>query len=137
MIKLIKYVVLTAAVALLTSCTTGEKFSRVRNGMTPDEVQRILGNPDEALTSREGNDVYKWVDRYVSGWGLDSADYYVVIDKRTNTVGKYGRLNFQRNQRRGVSYQPIYTPAPTSAPAPAPLNCTSTNYGTQTVTTCN
>ena len=121
-----------AVAALLTSCATGEKFSSVRNGMSMREVESIVGTPDEALTY-EGNQVYKWIDRIVSGWGMDKADYYVVFDHNKNdTVAKYGRENFRA--RVIPAYRPtVYEPTPT----PKRLDCTSSTMGGTVYTDCN
>lgn len=132
--NLIKCVVAVASIVLLTNCTTGYKFSSISNGMNIEQVSKIVGNPDESLTY-EGNRVYKWVDRRVSEWSNDTADFYVVIDKRNDKVAKYGRQNYQTAARPVyVAPRPFYV-APAST-APTTFSCDSSQLGSTTYTDC-
>lgn len=75
---LMKKVVLSLALTLFFGCTTGEKMSWLREGMTKDEVVSILCNPDgfQRLGDYES---FKYNHRMVTGWAWDRADYSVVL----------------------------------------------------------
>jgi len=75
------------SVVFLAACTTGEKMTDMRDGMTRDQVVATLGQPDGV--SHHGNtEVLTYADRLVSGWGFDSADYHV--DLTDGHVVAYG-----------------------------------------------
>ncbi len=78
----------------LSSCATGEKFVKIREGMSKSEVVEILGQPDVA-----SRDSYAYLNRMVSGWSWDKANY--VIKFEDNKVSSYGREGYVDNS----SYQ--------------------------------
>ena len=64
--------------AAIAACTTGEKVSDLHEGMTREQVEKILGKPDGF--QRNGEMVqYQYTNRLISGWGWDRADYYAVF----------------------------------------------------------
>lgn len=65
---------------LLSACTTGEQASSLREGMSPAQVEAVLGKPDGF--ARDGAVVsYQYTNRLISGWGWDKADYVVVFNE--------------------------------------------------------
>jgi hypothetical protein len=96
-------VVIAIAAVLLTACTTGEKISQVRPGMTTGQVTAILGHPDGF---RQLGDVsyYQYSNRLTSGWGWDKGDYEVAF--RNGKVIGYGPTEIRPNpvQRHVVTH---------------------------------
>jgi outer membrane protein assembly factor BamE (lipoprotein component of BamABCDE complex) len=78
----------------LTACTTGEKISQIRPGMTTAQVTAVLGHPDGF---RQVGDVsyYQYSNRLTSGWGWDKGDYEVVF--RNGKVISYGATGIRPN----------------------------------------
>lgn len=72
---------------LLAGCATGEQMSRLRPGMSKDEVTGILGNPD-GYQGRGEYEAIKYSHRLVTGWAWDRADYFVIL--KDNKVVEYG-----------------------------------------------
>lgn len=65
--------------AAVGACTTGGSVAGLREGMTPGEVQAIMGRPDGM--TRAGNRVgWQYANRLMSGWSWDQADYYAVFE---------------------------------------------------------
>jgi hypothetical protein len=96
-------VIFAIAAAVLTACTTGEKISQIRPGMTPGQVTAILGHPDGF---REIGDVsyYQYSNRLTSGWGWDKGDYEVAF--RNEKVIGYGATEVRPNpvQRHVITH---------------------------------
>ena len=70
--------ILITLVLFTSGCTTGEKVSDLREGLNRTEVESILGEPDGFI--RDGNYVgYTYINRLISGWGWDRADYHVIF----------------------------------------------------------
>ena len=88
--------------AVLTACTTGEKISQLRPGMTTGQVTAILGHPDGF---RQVGDVsyYDYSNRLTSGWGWDKGDYEVAF--RNEKVIAYGPTQIRPNpvQRHAIT----------------------------------
>ena len=73
---------------VLSGCTTGEKMSSVRPGMTKGQVVGLLGQPDGYR--RVGNqEILSWNNRLSSGWAWDRADYNVIVIN--GEVTEYGQ----------------------------------------------
>lgn len=72
---------------LLIGCATGEQMSRLRPGMSKEEVTDILGNPD-GFQGRGEYESMKYSHRLVTGWAYDRADYFVIL--KDNKVVEYG-----------------------------------------------
>jgi SmpA / OmlA family len=85
---------LVIVAAALVACTTGEKISQIRPGMTTGQVTAILGRPDGF---REVGDVsyYQYSNRLTSGWEWDKGDYEVVF--RNGRVISYGATGIRPN----------------------------------------
>lgn len=65
---------------LLSACTTGEQVSGLHEGMSPSQVEAVIGKPDGF--ARDGHVVtYQYTNRMISGWGWDKADYVVVFNE--------------------------------------------------------
>lgn len=97
-----KLVFLLSTFLLCLSCTTGEKFRGIRQGMGKAEVESRIGAPDDVKQNRFGT-LYRYFDRYANS-NLDVADYYVIFDS-SDTVHVYGRENYRERVR--VPYKPI------------------------------
>ncbi len=82
-----KLFVLILLLVLLIGCATGELMSRLRPGMSKDEVTNILGNPD-GFQARSEYESIKYSHRLVTGWAWDRADYFVIL--KDNKVVEYG-----------------------------------------------
>jgi hypothetical protein len=68
------------SVILLSACVTGELMTRVREGMSKEEVISALGNPDGFQRSGE-YEALRYTNRLISGWSWDRADYSVILSK--------------------------------------------------------
>jgi hypothetical protein len=87
------------AAAVLTGCAmlppdpprSDEIFSAVRLGMSQQEVERMLGRPDE--TMRFSRDAISWDYRYMDTWGY-FAMFSVTFDAQGVAVG---RLSWRTN----------------------------------------
>lgn len=63
----------------VASCTTGERVANVQAGMTIAEVENELGRPDGF--QQNGDFVsYTYVNRLISGWSWDRADYSFIFE---------------------------------------------------------
>ena len=113
---------------LCLSCTTGEKFNGIRQGMNKESVESKLGQPD-SIQQFPNSTLYQYISRMVSGWGWDRADYYVIFDTN-GLVHTYGRENFQANR---VQWQPAL---PTYDNSPKRVSCESTQLYNTTYTDC-
>jgi hypothetical protein len=82
-----KLFVLILLLVLLIGCATGELMSRLRPGMSKDEVTNILGNPD-GFQARGEYEAIKYSHRLATGWAWDRADYFVIL--KDNKVVEYG-----------------------------------------------
>lgn len=92
----------------LASCTAGEKVSRLSEGMSTDQVVALMGRPDGFERSGDFT-AYRYVNRLVSGWGHDRADYAVIF--KDDKVVQYGAGQVRAGQGPNVGYlfvQPMY-----------------------------
>jgi hypothetical protein len=58
------------------------KFQKMHEGMSKEEVLRILGNPDRVDSGTDGKDADQtllYLGRFPSGWSWDRADYTVTL----------------------------------------------------------
>ena len=85
MLRLI-FCVLTLSAAL-AGCVTGERMQNVREGMSKDEVIRVLGNPDGFQRSGD-YEALRYTNLLISGWSWDRADYNVILSN--GQVLEYG-----------------------------------------------
>src|ERR1051325_8049476 len=83
-----KFVLLVVVSCVLCACTTGEKMSCVRPGMTRAQVVGLLGQPD-GYRKAGNQEVLSWNNRLSSGWSWDRADYNVIITD--GQVTEYGQ----------------------------------------------
>ena len=80
-----------AALLLIAACTTGEKVADLREGMTPDQVREVIGDPDGF--QRVGDFVgFQYVNRLISGWSYDRADYYAIFENDRLTQWGAGQV---------------------------------------------
>lgn len=75
---------------VLSGCAhmyTGERMKRVHEGMSKEQVIKVLGNPDGFR--RSGNwEALRYTNRLISGWSWDRADYNVIL--HNGRVVEYG-----------------------------------------------
>ena len=72
---------------LLVGCTTGERVTTLREGLTKAEVIETLGSPDGFQRNGE-YEALRYSNRLTSGWSWDRADYSVIL--RNDRVVEYG-----------------------------------------------
>lgn len=72
---------------------TGNSFKKLEEGMSKDDVLRLLGKPDGFR--REGaTETLTYSNRLMSGWAWDRSDYYVVLSD--GKVTAYGKVRDRR-----------------------------------------
>jgi hypothetical protein len=74
----VKYLHLFYAALLLVGCTTGERITNLREGLSKAEVMETLGKPDGFQRTGE-YEALRYSNRLVSGWSWDRADYSVIL----------------------------------------------------------
>ena len=96
-----RFLPVSALALTLAGCTAGEKVSGVAEGMSPDQVVAVMGKPDGF--ERSGNQTaYRYVNRLVSGWGWDRADYAVIFED--DRVVQYGAGEVRPRQGPNAGY---------------------------------
>lgn len=83
-----KKIVLIVFLFGLMGCATGEKMSRLKEGMTKSEVVDVLGAPDGFQRSGE-YEALKYNHRLVTGWAWDRADYNIIM--KDGKLVEYGQ----------------------------------------------
>ena len=84
---------------LVCGCTTGERFTQLRPGMTKTEVISLLGNP-KGYTRSGNSETLQYPGGLISGFSWDTADFYVVL--KDGKVESYGSTNTQKANRSTV-----------------------------------
>ena len=80
----------------LSGCaTTGEKMTRLNEGMNKQQVINVLGNPDGFQRAGE-YEALRYSNRLMSGWSWDRADYYAVL--RNERLVEWGPGEIRQNQ---------------------------------------
>jgi hypothetical protein len=75
------------SIIIFASCTTGENFVDLEEGMSKKEVIGILGRPDSF--KRAGNKTaIQYTNKLITGWSWDRADYFVIFED--DKVIEYG-----------------------------------------------
>ena len=87
------------ALALVAGCTAGESATSLREGMSPAQVEAIMGRPDGF--QRSGDKVgYQYTNRLISGWSWDRADYYAIF--QDDRLSQWGAGVVRQGQQNGV-----------------------------------
>lgn len=86
------------AVLALTACTTGERISDLRPGMTKEQVTTMLGQPDGYSQAGE-MEALTYGNRLMSGFSWDRADYHVMLTN--GRVTGYGPGTVRQNRPPG------------------------------------
>lgn len=81
-------IIVLIIIGCLAGCATGEKMSRLKEGMTKTEVIDVLGDPDGFQRSGD-YEAMKYNHRLVTGWAWDRADYNVIL--KEGKVVEYGQ----------------------------------------------
>jgi hypothetical protein len=84
---------------LLLSCTTGERVSKVRPGMSRADVEKALGRADGFKMAGEYV-ALKYINRLISGWSYDRTDYVVIL--KNDKVVEVGNGEVRVNEVGGV-----------------------------------
>ena len=92
-------------VVVLAACVTGEKVVRIDPGMSVQQVTSIMGKPDGFSQSGEYT-IYKYVNRLISGWSWDRADYSFIF--KNETLIEYGPGEVRERDVGGVHSVFIY-----------------------------
>jgi hypothetical protein len=87
---------------MLSSCMTGEKFSRLKPGMTKMQVVNLMGNP-KGYQNDGTQETLQYPGGRISGWSYDSADFYATF--RNGLLSNYGATNVQKGQN---PYQMVF-----------------------------
>ncbi|HNQ32135.1 MAG TPA: hypothetical protein PKJ68_06640 [Candidatus Woesebacteria bacterium] len=78
-IHLLAYLALCICLFGLSACATGERMSRLRYGMTIEEVNKVMGQPDGTKT--EGNRYTQvYFHRMVTSHSYDRADLFTIFE---------------------------------------------------------
>ncbi len=79
---------LMSLLSWFTGCaTTGERISRIREGMSRQQVEAIMGKPDGFKRAGDYESI-QYAHRLVTGWAWDRADYNVIL--KNDRVVEYG-----------------------------------------------
>lgn len=74
---------------------TGNSFKKLEEGMSKDDVLRLLGKPDGFR--REGTtETLTYSNRLMTGWAWDRSDYYVVLTDGKVTAYGNGEVRDRR-----------------------------------------
>jgi outer membrane protein assembly factor BamE (lipoprotein component of BamABCDE complex) len=83
----------------LAGCATGPRIRKLRTGMDQAQVTAIMGDPDGV--KKEGEyESFQYVNRLISGWAWDKADYGVVFYQ--GKVTQYGAGTVRQDQSHGT-----------------------------------
>jgi hypothetical protein len=76
-----KYFIVFLFAILLSGCVTimGYEAKNVSLGMSPEQVESIVGRPDRIEQDGRFN-VYRYLNRFYSGWSWDVTDYSFIFE---------------------------------------------------------
>ena len=86
---LVPLAVIAAACAGFSPQRSDELFARVQRGMTPGEVQRLIGPPDNTMSYALSRDT-SWGYFYYDTWGY-YAEFSVTFSKDGRATSKLSR----------------------------------------------
>lgn len=95
---LIRFIIMCFVTLALASCVTGEKFSKIRQGMSRTDVIDKLGSPDGVQTQGTA-ELLTYSNRFMSDWSWDKADYQVLLNN--GFVVQYGATNIYHDTGMG------------------------------------
>ena len=78
--------------ACATSPITGERISTLTPGDNLNKVVEVVGKPDGFDTLEDNVVVYKYINRYISGWDNKTTDYYLFFKNNKLVSIKNGML---------------------------------------------
>jgi hypothetical protein len=82
---------------LLTACAsspiTGERVSTLNPGDDINKVVSVVGKPDGFETLKNDVMVYKYINRYISGWDNKTTDYYLFFREGKLIAVRNGHVN--------------------------------------------
>lgn len=58
---------------------TGERIGTLKLGITEEQALSVAGRHDGVMQINDDTIVYKYLNRYVSGWGNNFTNYYLVF----------------------------------------------------------
>lgn len=97
-----RFSIIILLIMLLGGCASGfEKLRNVNSGMTPNEVDQIMGNSDDFSTIEKNGDtftLYKYTNRFCNSHIdiKDKCDYFVVF--KNDKVIETGLKNVGANK---------------------------------------
>jgi hypothetical protein len=94
----IRFIMMCCVTLVLASCVTGEKFSKIRQGMSRTDVIDKLGSPDGVQTQGTA-ELLTYSNRFMSDWSWDKADYQVLLNN--GFVVQYGASNIYHDTSMG------------------------------------
>lgn len=95
---------------ILSSCVMGGKMTGLREGLTKDEVVKIVGNPDGYQRTGE-YEVLLYIERRTSAWSFfsgsihDIVDYSVIL--KDDKVIEYGPGRAQQRESGDIPFRRI------------------------------
>jgi len=94
--KIIKVMTILCFSLLVTACATspitGERISTLTPGDNLNKVVEVVGKPDGFDTLEDNVVVYKYINRYISGWDNKTTDYYLFFKNNKLVSIKNGML---------------------------------------------
>jgi outer membrane protein assembly factor BamE (lipoprotein component of BamABCDE complex) len=103
-----KFVILALlGTLMLSSCVTGGKMTGLREGLTKEEVTRIIGSPDGYQRSGD-YEVMLYIERRTPAWSFfsgtfqDLVDYSVIL--KDGRVVEYGPGRIHQRDSGGIPF---------------------------------
>jgi hypothetical protein len=95
--KIVKCMTVIMFSLLLSACAsspiTGERVSTLNPGDDINKVISVVGKPDGFETLKNDVVVYKYINRYISGWDNKTTDYYLFFRDGKLIAVKNGHVN--------------------------------------------
>lgn len=85
-----KKITILIFIFFLSGCSmspfTGERMSTLKVGMSDTEALSVAGKYDSFTQLNKDTIVYKYLNRYISGWGNSFTNYYLVFNNHKLTA---------------------------------------------------
>lgn len=91
--------VFVLSLSLISCATTGDGKSDIDLGMSKQDVEGVLGSPDE-FQSKDGYEVMKYSPRLDSPWSWYTGDYFVIL--KNDEVVEYGAGKIRERNVNGA-----------------------------------
>lgn len=94
--KMKKILLLPVILSMLSGCSvspiTGERMATIKEDTNIQEALNIAGKPDSFETLPNGDKVYSYLARYISGWDNYMTNYYIIARNGKVIAIKSGQL---------------------------------------------